>query len=69
MCQIVFVRLFVKGKERNSRLHTEVGSVSSLSRTKIVYQGVAEGELMLETGMKHIPTEVCILFYSESLRF
>jgi hypothetical protein len=27
------------------------------------------GELMLETGMKHIPTEVCILFYSESLHF
>jgi hypothetical protein len=42
---------------------TEVGSVSFLSRAKIVYQGVAE------TGMKHIPTEVCILFYSESLHF
>jgi hypothetical protein len=26
----------------NSRLHTEVGSVSFLSRAKIVYQGVAE---------------------------
>jgi hypothetical protein len=26
----------------NSRLHTEVGSVSFLSRVKIVYQGVAE---------------------------
>jgi hypothetical protein len=30
----------------NSRLHTELGSVSFLSRAKIVYQGVAE------TGMK-----------------
>jgi hypothetical protein len=27
---------------KNSRLHTEVGSVSFLSRAKIVYQGVAE---------------------------
>jgi hypothetical protein len=26
----------------NSKLHTEVGSVSFLSRAKIVYQGVAE---------------------------
>jgi hypothetical protein len=26
----------------NSRLHTEVGGVSFLSRAKIVYQGVAE---------------------------
>jgi hypothetical protein len=26
----------------NSRLHTEVGSVSFLSRAKIVYQGVAQ---------------------------
>jgi hypothetical protein len=26
----------------NSRLHSEVGSVSFLSRAKIVYQGVAE---------------------------
>jgi hypothetical protein len=26
----------------NSRLHTEVGSVSFLSRAKIVYEGVTE---------------------------
>jgi hypothetical protein len=31
-----------KVKPGNSRLHTEVGSVSFLSRAKTVYQGVAD---------------------------
>jgi hypothetical protein len=32
----------MEDKQDNSRLHTEVESVSFLSRAKIVYQGVAE---------------------------